>query len=73
MTASSVDKLNGILCSRLASYAVRWVYLAAWDFLLWFYNEKKIIFSGLKKKNSSLSFGQVALTFSLPKATSSLS
>ena len=53
MTASSVGKLNGILCSRLASYTVRWVCLAAWDFLLLFC-EKKIIFSGLKKKEFQL-------------------
>ena len=72
MTASSVGKLNGILCSRLASYTVRWVCLAAWDFLLSFC-EKKMIFSGLKKTNSILSFGQAALTFSLPKDTSSSS
>ena len=49
MTASSVGKLNGILCSSFASYPVRWVYLTAWDFLLSFC-EKKNFFSCLKKK-----------------------
>ena len=68
MTASSVGKLNGILCSRLASYPVRWVYLTAWDFLLSFC-EKKKNFSCLKKNISSLSFGQASLTFCLLKDT----
>ena len=49
MTASSVGKLNGILCSRLASYPVRWVCLTAWDFLLSFCEKKKFFFLSQKK------------------------
>ena len=48
MTASSVGKLNGILCSRLASYPVRWVYLTTWDFLLSFCEKKKFFLSQKK-------------------------
>ena len=66
MTASSVGKLNGILCSRLASYPVRWVYLTAWDFLLSFC-EKKKIFLVSKKRFPACPFGKHLSHFACPR------
>ena len=50
MAGSSVGLLNGILCSRLARYTVRWVYLTAWDFLLWFCEKKDYFFRAQEKE-----------------------
>ena len=66
MTASSVGKLNGILCSRLASYPVRWVYLTAWDFLLLFC-EKKKFFLVSKKRFPACPLGKHLSHFACPR------